>query len=309
MTATKIDDKIIQRIYHRKWNSQENIAYHRQIYTVCKVNNLQIPYAWAREVYELLRDIEQKFPKIQFLTLKETNLKLKLFYRLNGSLLDEKSNLWISNKIALTIIILILKNAYYYTIDDFLTRAGNNNSEFELLTKVFQQLNSEEILEYKQREPRYIDSLALDDSVPTDELKGANHYLSDRFPDWEQKLNSFTFQEARNGHTQNPRLLIFLKLANKFSEYAEDSIERAQEILLLDKFSHDRVRALFENEVNTELSLKLYELGARNSAFALQNGELDGKLKNMREEYFFEKEKSVIIENTLAFYKIKSCYS
>jgi len=300
-----IDEEVYKKIYHRKWDNDENRVYYRQIKTVCKIDNSKIPLAWAREVYEFIRAVKEKFPKITIFNIKERQLELKFYYMLPNHQKTAENIEWIETQLAKTKIILILKNAYQKTIQYFIRpNATQEKNEDTYLRKVYSTLTPNEILIYQQREPVYVDYFFLDSNLPSPKLKDAYAYLDAVLPQWREISKNIKAANARI--IRNLRLQIMLKLAEKFSFSPNNSIDSSQEILSLDKYSIERTRALWGNDILFEIMLKLYEKGDRESINKLQLGEWTDSVKNLEADLLLEKEKKIIVENIVAFYQSKS---
>ncbi len=307
MDSASAYDYLYHKIYHRKWETEENRAYHNQIRTILGIDNSQIPYAWAREVYELIRELKQSYPHLHILNVKEKLFELKFHYYLPEKEVNDYSKVWIQEKIALTKLILILKNAYRASIEkinELIT--ADNAAEFHHIKQLYQKLTPDEKSAYRNREPQYKDTFLIEQKIPEKEVNASFQYLNSVIPEWQKKLNSADYSQPRPAKSANLRLQIMLKLASKFSIHPPISIESSEEILLLDKFSIDRTRALFGNDILLQLSLKLYEKGDRDSLTRIQLGEWTDDLKQLELEILYEKEKSILIENVIAFYTIKT---
>ncbi|MBN2091274.1 hypothetical protein JW964_16810, partial [candidate division KSB1 bacterium] len=172
--------------------------------------------------------------------------------------------------------------------------------------QLYKKLSPDEIASYRNREPQYKDTFLIEQKIPEKELNASFQYLNGAIPDWQKKLNSSDYSQPRPAKSANLRLQIMLKLASKFSIHPPISLESSEEILLLDKFSMDRTRALFGNDILLQLSLKLYEKGDRDSLTRIQLGEWTDDLRQLELEILYDKEKSILIENVIAFYTIKT---
>lgn len=307
MDSASAYDYLYHKIYHRKWETEENRAYNNQIRTILGIDNSQIPYAWSREVYELIRELKQSYPNLHILNVKEKLFELKFHYYLPEKEINDYSKVWLQDKIAQTKLILILKNAYRISIEkinELIT--PENAEEFHHIKQLYKKLNPEEVVSYRNREPQYKDTYLIEQKISEKELKASFQYLNNTLPDWQKKLNSSNYSQPRPAKSANLRLQIMLQLASRFSIHPPISIESSEEILLLDKFSMDRTRALFGNDILLQLSLKLYEKGDRDSLTRIQLGEWTDDLKQLELEILYEKEKSILIENVIAFYTLKT---
>jgi hypothetical protein len=307
MDSASAYDYLYHKIYHRKWENEENRAYHNQIRTILGIDNSQIPFAWSREVYELIREIKQPYPHLHILNVKEKLFELKFHYYLPEKEVSDHSQDWIQNKIAQTKLILILKNAYRIPVEQINKLiTPDNAAEFHQIKQLYKNLSPDEIGSYRNREPQYKDTYLIEQKISEKEIKASFQYLNNAFPDWQNKLNNSDYSRPRPAKSANLRLQIMLKLATKFSIHPPISIESSEEILLLDKFAMDRTRALFGNDILLQLSLKLYEKGDRDSLTRIQLGEWTDDLKQLELEILYEKEKPILIENVIAFYTIKT---
>ncbi len=301
-------DKGYKKIYHRKWNTEENKVYHAQLRSICGIDNSQIPLAWAREIYELIRELQQRTAEINILSIKEKLFEFKLHYTLPMGTRERAELIeWIEDRLAHTRLILILKNSYPFSIKKILqTLPEDLTPEQRRILTRYEGMSHAEIQGFRNREPKYKDSLLLDETLPDTELHGAYHYLDEHFPKWKESLNSFDSETSSQRNYTNPRLQVMLKLATKYSIYPPISIDSSEEILALDKFSEERTRALFGNDILMQLALRLYEKGDRDSLKRIQLGEWTSSLRQMENELFCEKEKSILVENIIAFFKVKA---
>lgn len=292
-----------KKIYHRKWNTEENEVYHQQIFTICGIDNSKIPVSWSREIYELIRAIQERYPAIKILNIKEKQYELEFYFTLPEAHQTESAETWIAEQVNQTKIILILKNAYLFT------HAQIKNSDKRIepsKLKSFQRslasFSADEIDEIQNREPEYQDDLLLEEPLPKSEIDEAYAYLHKHLPDWRTKLY---FQEKQAENNKDPRLEIMLHLAAKYSGFRPLSIASSEEILSLDKFSTERTRAIFGKDIALQLSLKFYEKGDREGLEQLKDGQLTHKIKELETELIQDKEKSILIENVIAFYKLR----
>lgn len=298
-----------RKIYHRKWNTEENEVYHQQIFTMCGIDNSQIPVSWAREIYELVRAVQQEYSGIRILNVKEKQYELKFTYSIPSLLQAPTVENGIHAQIFLTKCRLILKNAYIFSTAQ-IKNADDRIEATELggLRKALANISPEEMREIENREPRYQDELLLEEPLPKAEIDEACAYLDQHLPDWRSKLY---FQKKNSGKIKNPRIEIILQLAARFSGFRQVSIASSDEILSLDKFSQERTRAIFGEDIAVQLSLKFYEKGDRRGLEQLKDGQLTARIKEQESELIQNKEKSILVENIIAFYKLKNkeaCY-
>lgn len=308
MTTSKRNNTVHKRIYHRKWNTEENQVYHHQLNTICGIDNSKIPIAWAREIYELIREIQQKYPQVEIFSIKEKDCELKLYYSFGPNEEKNEANGWVNSRIAHAVIVLILKNAYAFSERDISKNRQVDYFNFSgaKLYETFKALKTMEILDYKQREPVYKDALLLEENLTEAEVKAAQSFLNDKIPEWQDVLDHSGTSRLNPQNIHNPRLQIMLQLASKYSMFSKNSIESSEEILSIDKFSEKRTRALFENDILLQLTLKLYSQGDRESIKKLQSGQWDKNLRQLEDRLMREKEKNVLIENIVAYFKVKS---
>jgi len=299
-----------RKIYHRKWNTEENEVYHQQIFTVCGIDNSQIPVSWSREIYELVRAVQQEYSGIRILNVKEKQYELKFNYSLPTRLQTQTVENGIYAQLFLTKCRLILKNAYLYSTAQIKNTDNRiEPAELQGLRQALASFLPAEIHEIQNREPKYRDELLLEEPLPKAEIEEACAYLDQHLPDWRSKLY---FQKRNSGKIKNPRIEIILQLAARFSGFRQVSIASSDEILTLDKFSQERTRAIFGEDIALQLSLKFYEKGDRKGLEQLKDGQLTARIKEQESELIQNKEKSILVENIIAFYKLKNkeaCYN
>jgi hypothetical protein len=292
-----------RKIYHRKWNTEENEVYNQQIYTVCGIDNSKIPVSWSREIYELIRTVQGEYPGIKILNVKEKQYELKFYFTLPTRYPIQPTDTRILNQLLLTKGMLILKNAYLYSAAQIKSADSRiESSELAGLQQALAGFTPEEIADFQSREPEFRDELLLEETLPRAEIDDACAYLDAHLPGWREKLY---FEQKKPENHKNPRIEIILHLAARFSGFRQVSISSSDEILSLDKFSQERTRAIFGEDIALQLSLKFYEKGDREGLEQLKDGQLTAIMKAQESELIQNKEKSILVENIVAFYKLK----